>query len=259
MNLRAQNLPPAAGWQWLVGGFAIFRRNPPLLGLLVMCYWFTVLLLSVIPLVGTVAASLLIPGLSVGLMQACRSLERRQPIGLQTLFGSLRDNTGTLVALGALYLGCTLGILGLSTIADGGTLLQTMLSGKPVDRETLESGALLLPATIVVALLVPLLMAYWFAPVLAAWHRLPLFKALFFSFMACWINWRPFLVYGLALLLVGGIAPGILLGLLAGLIPAAASFISALVTIPVILVLVPVTFASFYVSYRDVFGISEIV
>lgn len=257
--MRAQSLPAAAGWGWITGGFAIFRRNPPVLGLLVMSYWFTVLLLSAVPLIGTVAASLLIPGLSVGLMQACRLLERRQMPGLPVLFGSFRDNTGTLVALGALYLACTLGILGMSTIADGGEMLRLLLSGKPVDAETLESGALLAPATIVMLLLVPLLMAYWFAPVLAAWHRLPLFKALFFSFVACWINWRPFLVYSLGLLLVGAIAPGVVVGLLVIVFPGAANFLSALVTVPMLLILAPVVFASFYVSYRDVFGISEIV
>ncbi len=256
--MRAQNLPAAAGWSWITGGFAIFRRNPPLLGLLVMSYWFTVLLLSAIPVIGTVVASLVIPGLSVGLMQACRSLERRQPIGLQTLFASLRDNTGTLVALGALYLACTLGILGLSTLADGGELLRIMLSGKPVDQETLESGALLPPATIVMLLLVPLLMAYWFAPVLAAWHRLSLAKALFFSFVACWINWRAFVAYSLGLALVGAVGPGVLVALLALMFPGAANLLTALVTVPMVLVLAPVVFASFYVSYRDVFGISEI-
>ncbi len=257
--MRAQYLPAAAGWGWITGGFAIFRRNPPLLGLLVMSYWFTMLLLSVVPINGTVAASLLMPGLSVGLMQACRGLERRQPVGLPTLFGSLKDNTGTLVALGALYLACTLGILGLTTIADGGELVRLMLSGKPVDRETLESGSLLAPALILMALMVPLLMAYWFAPVLAAWHRLPLFKALFFSFVACWLNWRAFLAYGLGLFVVGGIFPGVFVGILLLIFPGAANLLTALITVPLVLVLAPVTFASFYVSYRDVFGISEIV
>ena len=254
--MQAQSLPASAGWGWIAGGFAIFRRNPPLLGLLVMSYWFTVLLLTAVPLIGTVVASLLMPGLSVGLMQACRALERRQPVGLQTLFGSLKDNTGTLVALGALYLACTLGILGLSTLADDGELLRLMLSGKPIDQDTLESGVLLLPAIIVMTLLTPLLMAYWFAPVLAAWHRLPLFKSLFFSFVACWINWRAFLVYGIGLLLVGAIIPGVLVGILLIVFPEAAGFFTALITVPMVLLLAPVVFASFYVSYRDVFGVS---
>jgi len=96
-----------------MGGFALFRRNPVMLGMLVVAYWFTVLFLNVVPFVGVLVASLAIPGLSVGLMQAARNLERGQPIGLQTLYGSLKDNGRTLVALGALYLCATLGVLGL--------------------------------------------------------------------------------------------------------------------------------------------------
>ena len=94
-----------------------------MMGMLVVSYWFTVLFLNIVPVIGVVVASLAIPGLSVGLMQAARNLERGQPIGLQTLYGSLKENARTLIALGALYLACTLGILGLSSLVDGGDFL----------------------------------------------------------------------------------------------------------------------------------------
>lgn len=256
--MRAQTLPAAAGWRWLTGGFAIFRRNPPLLILLVISYWFTVLLLNVIPVLGAVLASLAIPGLSVGLMQACRDIERGETAGLQTLFGSLKDNPRTLTALGGLYLVATLAVLGISTLVDGGELLRFMLSTKPMDPEALESGRLILPFSVVMLLLVPVLMAYWYAPVLAAWHRLPVFKALFFSFVACWLNWRAFFLYGLGLVLVAAILPGIALGLLVAIFPGAQNFLATLLTVPMVLTVAPTIFASFYVSYRDVFTIADI-
>ena len=187
--MRAQTLPTNAGWRWIGAGFAIFRRNPPALAMLVISYWFTVLLLNILPIIGAVAAS---------------------PIGIQTLYGGLKENTRTLVALGALYLGCTIAILGLSALVDGGELLSFMLSGKQAKPEAVEEGNFALPALVVALLMTPVMMAYWFAPVLAAWHKLTLGRALFFSFVACWLNWRPFLAF-------------------------------------------------FYVSYRDIFGISEIV
>jgi hypothetical protein len=255
--VRAQTLPAAAGWRWLTGGFAIFRRNPALLVLLVISYWFTVLLLNVIPVLGAILASLAIPGLSVGLMQACRDIERGEAAGLQTLYGSLKDNPRTLTALGGLYLLITLGILGVSTLVDGGELMGAMLASKPIDQETLESGRLLLPFAVIMALLVPVLMAYWYAPVLAAWHRLPVFKALFFSFVACWLNWRAFFLYSVALVLVVAIAPGLVLGVVAAIFPGAQNFLVSLLTVPMVLTVAPTVFASFYVSYRDVFTISD--
>lgn len=256
--MHAQTLPAAAGWRWLISGFAIFRRNPPLLGMLVIAYWFAILLLNVLPIIGSLAASLVIPGLSVGLMQAARNLERGQPIGLPTLFGGLKENPRTLMLLGAIYLLCSLGVLGLSAAADGGTLLGTMLSDKAGERETLEAADLLLPGLLIMALMTPIMMAYWFAPVLAAWHQLSVGKSLFFSFVACWLNWRAFLVYSVALLLVAGILPGLLLGLLLILFPALQGLATAMITVPMVLIVAPTIFASFYASYRDIFGISEI-
>ena len=256
--MRAQTLPAAAGWRWILGGFAIFRRNPPMLSMLVVTYWFTVIFLNILPVVGAIAASLLIPGLSVGLMQAARNLERSQPVGVQTLYGGLKENTRTLLALGALYLFFTFGILGISAIFDGGDLLRYMLASSKAERTMAEDSDFLLPVLVVMTLMTPVMMAYWFAPVLAAWHRLSLGKALFFSFVACWMNWRPFLVFCAGVLLVAGIIPGLLLGLLLTLFPGAQGFITGLVMVPMVLIMAPVIFASFYASYRDIFGISEI-
>ena len=256
--MRAQTLPPAAGWQWILAGFALFRRNPILLGMLVVAYWVAVLFLNALPLVGSLVASLAIPGLSVGLMQAARNLERRQPIGLQTLFGSMRENPRTLFALGGLYLCCTLGALAASALVDGGDLLRFMLADSRAERAVVEDADFTLAALVVMLLMVPVLMAWWFAPVLAAWHRLSLGKSLFFSFIACWMNWRPFLTYGLGLLILVGILPGVVLGVLLLAFPGAANFITALVSMPMVLVIAPTIFASFYASYRDIFGISEI-
>ena len=242
-----------------MGGFAIFRRNPVMLGMLVVAYWFTVLFLNVVPEVGVLVASLAIPGLSVGLMQAARNLERGQPVGLQTLYGSLKENGRTLAILGALYLCCTLGALGVSALLDGGDLLRFMLAGNRAERAAVEDADFLPSALVVMALMTPVLMAWWFAPVLASWHRLTVGRSLFFSFVACWMNWRPFLVYGLGLMIVAGLIPGVLLGVLLLLMPGAANLVTALVTLPLVLVVAPTVFASFYASYRDIFGISEIV
>jgi hypothetical protein len=152
-----------------------------------------------------------------------------------------------------------LGALSLSSLVDGGALLKFMLSNSRAERAMVEDADFTLSALFIMLLMAPVLMAWWFAPVLAAWHRLGVGKALFFSFIACWMNWRPFLVYGLGLLIVAGILPGVLLGILLLVMPGAANLVTALVTMPMVLVIAPTIFASFYASYRDIFGISEIV
>lgn len=261
--MRAQTLPAAAGWRWLAAGFAIFRRNPPLLALLVVCYWVTVLFLNVLPVVGALAASLAMPGLAVGLMQAARDLESGKTIGLPTLFGGFRRNARTLLALGALYLVCTIVILGLSALVDGGELLQMMLASRGPEREAIEAGDFLVPALFVMLLMTPVVMAYWFAPVLAAWHGLGVGKALFFSFVACWVNWRAFLAYGAGLVLFAGLLPGVVFGLLLGAFGFGESAgVANLLVIGlmgiVALIVFATVYASYYVSYRDIFGAQEL-
>ncbi|MGH8689934.1 MAG: BPSS1780 family membrane protein, partial [Burkholderiales bacterium] len=91
----------------------------------------------------------------------------------------------------------------------------------------------------------------WFAPPLAAWHATGAPKALFFSFFACLMNWRAFLAYGAITALVALVLPFLVLSIL--MLASLKAPVMALV-FPILLLLLPTLFASFYVSYRDVFG-----
>jgi len=251
--MQALTLPAAQGWRWLTDGFRIFRRNHLMLTFLVVSYWVLMALVNVIPVIGTIATTLCIPAFSVSLMNACRSIERGTPLGPQLLFSGFASNLRALLTLGAIYLAAVVAILGLSALADDGALMAMMLAGQKPDAETVSSGSLLLATEIALVLLCPLIMAYWYAPVLAGWHGLSPAKALFFSLVACLRNWRPFLVYSLAIGVVATLVPGIVLGILAALLPSGASLVLVLIMVLLILVLAPTLFASFYVSYRDVF------
>jgi hypothetical protein len=251
--MQALTLPAAQGWRWLTEGFRLFRQNHLMLAFLVISYWMLMALVNVIPIVGTIATTLCIPAFSVSLMNACRSIERGLPLAPQILFSGFQRNLRALLTLGAIYLAATVLILAISALADDGALMSMMLFGEKPDEETMASGDLLLAAQCALLLLCPLIMAYWYAPVLVGWHDLSPAKALFFSFVACLRNWRAFLVYSLAILVVATLVPGLLLGVLASLIPGGAGLLTVLGTVLVILVLAPTLFASFYVSYRDVF------
>jgi hypothetical protein len=98
------------------------------------------------------------------------------------------------------------------------------------------------------------MMMFWFAPPLAAWHSASPFKALFYSFFACLMNWRAFLAYGAATALITLIIPFVLVVTLRTLL-AGVSF--AWLAFPLLGVLLPTLFASFYASYRDVFAAPE--
>ncbi|HCZ17465.1 MAG TPA: hypothetical protein DHV85_23425 [Candidatus Accumulibacter sp.] len=250
--MQALTLPAAHGWRWLTDGFRIFRRNHLLLTFLVVSYWMLMAVVNVIPLVGTIATTLCIPAFSVSLMNACRNIDRGIALGPQLLFSGFENNLRSLLTLGAIYLVAMVGILAVSALADGGALMQMMLAGEKPDEEAMSSGRLLLATQVALVLLCPLVMAYWYAPVLAGWHDLPPGKALFFSFVACLRNWRAFLVYSLAVMGAALLVP-LLVGVLAALFPDSAALLTVLLSVLLILILAPTLFASFYVSYRDVF------
>jgi len=248
--MQAHVLPFSRGQAWLFGGLRLWRRNPALLTFLTFGYLLLLILLSLVPFLGQVIASVLMPVLSLGILNGCRAVDQGRRAGPDILFSGFRSNQKALFAIGGAYFAASLLILILTMAADGGTLFRTMTGATPIREDATNAPGFILALLIAAALSTPLMMAYWFAPLLAGWKNLSAPKALFFSFVACARNWRPFLGYALNLLLFGALLPGIALGLIAAASPTLASLLS----IPLPLVVLPVVFASFYVNAREVFG-----
>jgi hypothetical protein len=180
-------------------------------------------------------------------MAICRGLERGRGLELALVADGFKRNLAALVTLGGIYLAITLAIFAATSLADGGTLARWTLSGRgPAAAE----GGLAAAVALAIALWIPVQLAFWFAPVLAAWHGMPAPKALFFSFFAALRNWRAFLVYGLA----GAAALGLITALIfnAQRAQAGPQIVPTLVFL-LLVVFVPVYYATTYASYRDVF------
>jgi len=246
--MQALTLPASRGLRWLIEGFAIFRRKPVLLTFLVFGYWLSMAVISAIPYLGQIISFVLIPAFSVSLMNACRIIDDDDVMPPQVLFSGFHRNLQALLALGATYVVASMGILGLSALFDGGILFRMLVVGEMPDPEALAGTSVFIAAQLAIVLLVPVMMAFWFAPVLAAWHDMSAGKSLFFSLVASVRNWRAFLTYSLAVGIIGIFVPR-LLGALGG-----GGSLAAMFTVALSMVLLPTVYASFYVSYRDVFG-----
>jgi hypothetical protein len=239
--MQARVVRPLRGAHWLASGWRLFAAAP--LGWLavVFVYWLAMMLISLLPLGGAVAP-VLVPGFSVGFMAAGRAAARGAPVELAHLFEPFRHAPRPQLALGVLYLASLAALLGVSWLLDDGLLAQVMLSsGGELQAEM--RGTL----TVVMLLYIPVMMLFWFAPTLAAWHATGVGKSLFFSFVACLVNWRAFLVYGALTVLAPAL---VLLGLAQALGAAALRTIA----LPLAILVLPTLLASFYASYRDVFG-----
>jgi hypothetical protein len=254
---RYMNIVPAGcGWKWVLTGFALFRKNPAMWAFLVFSYIMLMQLLGIIPMLGWIAATVLIPAFSASFMIVSRELDQDRKLRFGLLFSGFKANLPALLTQGSLYLASALAILGLSALADDGVLLQLMVSGERPPASAFEDGSLAGAAALAVTLYLPVLAAFWFAPALSAWRNLPALQALFYSLFATVRNWRAFLAYGIALLVLGLVC-SLILFLLAllirGLFGNKSQDALMLVVLPVMLTYVPVLFASFYASYRDIF------
>jgi hypothetical protein len=212
-------------------------------------------LVSVVPLVGVAAASVLVPAFSVGFMAAARAAARRGPLELALLFDGFRHHLRSQIVLGVVYFACLGLVLAATALADEGALAGWMLAGKRPEDEVLQSDEFLAALACAAALYAPVLMMFWFAPPLAAWHGVGPAKALFFSFFACLMNWRAFLAYGAVTALIALALPLAALSALMLFSGGALKLTVMSLVFPLLIVLLPTLFASFYASYRDIFGI----
>jgi hypothetical protein len=252
--MQARIVAALRGASWLADGWQLFRVAPLSWLALVFAYWLLMTLASLLPVVGVVAASVLVPAFSVGFMAAARAAARGGAVELRLLFDGFRHSLPSQLALGGVYLACLALVLGATALADEGALMRWMLAGERPDETVLRSEEFLAALGCAAALYLPVMMMFWFAPPLAAWHSTGAVKALFFSFFACLLNWRAFLAYGAVTAAVTLLAPfAVLYGLL--LVSGGALRAPAMALVfPLLIVMLPTLFASFYASYRDVFG-----
>jgi len=255
--MQARIVAAARGARWLGEGWRLFRAAPIGWLALVFAYWLLMTFASLVPLVGVAIASVLVPPFSVGFMAAARAASRGAPLELALLFEGFRHELRAQLALGLLYLACLALVLSASALIDGGALVRWMLAGERPGDEMLQSDEFLAALACAASLYAPVLMMFWFAPPLAAWHSAGAAKALFFSFFACLMNWRAFLAYGAVTALVTLVLPFLALSALLLASGGALKLPVMSLVFPLLIVLLPTLFASFYASYRDVFGGAE--
>jgi hypothetical protein len=252
--MQARVVAARQGAVWLADGWRLFRAAPLGWLALVFAYWIIMTLASVVPLIGVAAASIMVPAFSVGFMAAARAASRRAPVDLRLLFDGFRNYPRSQLVLGVIYLVCLSALLSVTALADDGALATWMVTGRRPADEVLQSDDFLAALALAALLYTPVLMMFWFAPPLAAWHGVGPTKALFFSFFACLLNWRPFLAYGAVSALVVVILP---LAVLLALMLASLKVAAMSLVFPILLMLLPTLFASFYASYRDIFGVEQ--
>jgi uncharacterized membrane protein len=229
-----RTVPAENGWKWIVQGWNLFKRAPGVWIALMVVFIVISIVLAFVPVLGSIASMALTPVFTAGLMIGCRALDEGGELKVEHLFAGFRERFGTLLSVGLLYLAAVL-VIALAAGLVTGVKLFSLAGGGAIDPGTAASAVLsiLLALLIMLALLVPVFMAIWFAPALVVLHGQGAIEALKASFAGCLRNIVPFLVQGV-ILLVASIVASIPFGL--GW-----------------LVLGPVLVASIYTAYRDIY------
>jgi uncharacterized membrane protein len=240
-NLTINSVPAMHAWQWIVTGYRLFKENPVMWIILFLIYFLIMLPVSLIPVIGSVVSTLLAPVFAGGMMLGCRAVQQDQDLEINHLFACFKHNTSQLVSVGAIYMLSLLAVAVLLVLALDKETIELLVNGQHLSPE--QASGMLLPILIALLFLMPILMAYWFAPVLVALNNVNALEAMKLSFAACLKNIWPFLLYGF----IGSLA--FMIGLmLIGL--------GVFVAIPMLLgmfIVVPVMMTSLYASYADIF------
>lgn len=233
--LESRQVAAGQAWAWIVSGFKLFRVNPVMWIVILLIYLAIIIPISLVPVIGSVVSTLLAPVFAAGMMWGCKALVNKQDLEINHLFEGFKKNTAQLIAVGGIYLLSLLVIMVMVVMSLNKEVVELLMKGQELSPE--QASAMMLPILFAMLFIVPILMAYWYAPVLIGLHSLTAVEAMKLSFVACLKNMLPFLLYGLIFTVI----------LVVAIIPFGLGLIVA----------IPVMMTSLYTSYVDVFNVTE--
>ncbi len=234
--LPGRSAPAGSGVAWIGAGWKLFMKAP-LMWVVAVVILVVLAVVSGLLVIGTIVFQILSPVFGAGFVVACRALERGGEFELEHLFAGFKaPHVGNLLIVGLLFLLGGIVILLVGALFAGFSVMMGLVTGSTADvtSAVVASTLMMLVAVLVMlALSVPLLAAYWFAPALVVMHGVAPLAAMKESFFACLRNIIPFILYSIVMTVLAVIA----------MIPLGLGF----------LVWLPLAIASTYAAYREIF------
>jgi len=226
-----------AGWDWIARGWKIFARAPLMWVISIVVLFIAAVIISLVPFIGSLVFQLLQAVIAGGFMVACHSLSRGGDFELEHLMAGFKRNFTSLLLLGVFLVVGGLLIMLVLMLFVGATVMSVFIGGGNAEQAIAAIAAsamtMLLGALVALALTIPMLAAYWFAPALVILNDMKPMAALKESFFGSFRNFVPFLVYGIIMTVFAVIAA----------IPFGLGM----------LVWIPLAITSTYAAYRGIF------
>ena len=236
--MNPKGVTTGRGMGWFTDGFGLFKSSPLVWIGTIIVFVILVIVVQLIPVLGSLLINIFFPVFLGGLMLGCRDQDQDGAFGIGHLFaGFSQPCFGRLAILGVFYFIASIILVVLMIIMLffllGGTGFIEQIQSGQAEQALSDPKPILLASLIVALIAMPLLMAEWFAPALVAFQEISPIDAMIMSFKGCLVNVMPFLIYGII---------GFILSIIAA-IPIFLGF----------LILLPVLFCSVYVAYKDIF------
>lgn len=250
--MQAVSQPASAGLQWIIQGWALFKRQPMALFSWAMTVTLLLIFATLSAPIGPILFIVLMPAITLATLSIARHVHHNQKLTPAMWIEPLKQKGifKKLLVLGAIYVAICLsaGLLAFLPFSDElNQAMETLVTTQDIEplMQTVQT-----PILIFAGLYFLLAALFWYSPVLVGWHGTPIGQALFFSAVACWRNKWAFLVYGVcwAAIFFG---MDLLIGVTVSLgVPLD---IAAALQVPINVALGSVLYASFYPTYVNVF------
>ena len=235
--IPGRSVPAGEGLAWIATGWRLFAKAPLMWILAILVILVLEVVCGFVPILGQIASFIVKPVFFAGLIVACRSLDSGGDFELEHVFAGFTHRFGNLAILGVVLFAFTVGIIALAAGFFALTVGLTAFTHGLDNMEAVLQAAwavILVGSLIMLALFLPLVMAYWFAPALIVLNGVSPGEAMLASLRASLRNFVPFLLYGIVMLVLAVVA----------CIPFGLG----------LLVWVPLALTSTYAAYRAIFA-----
>ena len=174
--MKLNIVPAKQGLSWVKQGIRTFWRQPLALTGLFFLFMAWVSVLSMVPVLGSALALLILPAATLGLMVATEQASAGKfpmPTVLMVAFRAGQQRLKAMLLLGVLYAISFLAVMGISSLIDGGGFAKVYLANSPITPEVVNNADFQAAMWVATILYIPLSMFFWHAPALVHWHGVP--------------------------------------------------------------------------------------
>ena len=240
--------------RWNKESFKLFKKTPNQSLMLSLAYLFIFMLLPSMPMIQifSITSILIWPIFLVFAVNFYKTHDKNKEENFLAVFEKIKPRLATLLMLGLI---CLIYAAMVTMVLNSEMQGFIKLSENNNELVTVINNFVPMIGKLIL-LLLPLLMATWFSPMLIVYNNYSLFKSIKSSIAGCLMYIFPL---GLSWLIFSTIAIlfmlscGLLIGALASLFPAIGPSLMGAIIFFALLVITSVMFAFQYISYRDIF------